>query len=105
MSDLQLALNGLRDLLDDMKLHDDTGDPRDEGYMDAWGRVDSWLRDREALVIEPEYEWSISFGEGEAIANRSTYPTAALARQYVARYGASHVERRVKAGPWERVEG
>ena len=30
--------------LDDMTLHDDTGDPRDEGYMDAVNELRHWLR-------------------------------------------------------------
>ncbi len=60
---------------------------------------------REAMAIEPAYEWSISFGGYEATENRSTYATAEVARAYVDQYGASHVERRLKAGLWERVEG
>lgn len=30
--------------LDDMQLHDDTGDPRDEGYMAAVDELRRWLR-------------------------------------------------------------
>jgi hypothetical protein len=29
--------------LDDMELHDDTGDPRDEGYMAAITEIREWL--------------------------------------------------------------
>jgi hypothetical protein len=34
--------------LDDMTLHDETGDPRDEGYMDAVRELREWLSERSA---------------------------------------------------------
>jgi hypothetical protein len=33
----------LAEKLDDMTLHDETGDPRDEGYMDAVRELRDWL--------------------------------------------------------------
>jgi hypothetical protein len=33
----------LADKLDDMTLHDETGDPRDEGYMAAVRELRDWL--------------------------------------------------------------
>lgn len=38
-------VSSLGDKLMDMTLHDDTGDPRDEGYMDAVREMRDWLSD------------------------------------------------------------
>lgn len=35
---------GLRDLLNEMQLHDDTGDRHDAGYMSAVNEVREWLK-------------------------------------------------------------
>jgi hypothetical protein len=34
---------GLQAKLDEMRLHENTGDPSDEGYMDAIRELDEWL--------------------------------------------------------------
>lgn len=41
--DLAFALN---EKLMEMTLHDNTGHPRDEGYMDAVRELRDWLRER-----------------------------------------------------------
>jgi hypothetical protein len=38
-----VILDTLAAKLDDMTLHDETGDPRDEGYMDAVRELRDWL--------------------------------------------------------------
>lgn len=110
MSDpLREALANLAELLDGMKLHDDTGHPRDEGYMDAWSQVSAWLADREALAIEPEYEyravvlqWASPWDTRKrAVRERTSIrKTLRLDRQTVP---LGHIERRAKAGKPERV--
>lgn len=37
----------LRAQLDEMRLHEDTGDPSDEGYMNAIRELDDWLASQE----------------------------------------------------------
>lgn len=37
------TLRELRAKLDEMELHDNTGHPRDEGYMHAWQEIADWL--------------------------------------------------------------
>jgi hypothetical protein len=44
-TDVELTL---REKLDEMTLHDETGDPRDEGYMDAVREIRDWLVGRHA---------------------------------------------------------
>ncbi len=36
--------------LEDMTLYDETGDPRDEGYMDAVRELREWLAERTARL-------------------------------------------------------
>jgi hypothetical protein len=38
----------LTEKLDDMTLHDETGDPRDEGYMAAVRELRDWIAERAA---------------------------------------------------------
>ncbi len=106
MSDL---LRDLRALLDEMELHDATGHPTDEGYADAWGRVNEWLTAREVLAIEPEYEYrAVTRVAGGSDLRWPWRPSRTLA-WHEADNGATYMqtgylERRVKAGPWERVD-
>lgn len=39
-----IRLEALRVKLDDMELHDATGDPVDVGYMDAISEIREWLK-------------------------------------------------------------
>jgi hypothetical protein len=42
----QTELEALAEQLDEMTLHDETGDPRDEGYMDAARELREWHAQR-----------------------------------------------------------
>jgi hypothetical protein len=42
----QTELEALAEQLDEMTLHDETGDPRDEGYMDAVRELREWHTQR-----------------------------------------------------------
>jgi hypothetical protein len=44
---LPSGLEGLAEQLDEMTLHDETGDPRDEGYMAAVRDLRDWLAEQE----------------------------------------------------------
>jgi hypothetical protein len=86
--------------LAEMELHDETGDPYDEGYMRAWQQF------REALAAVPErdpagWEWRAVNRHGQSVGfsvNESD------AREWQEENPRGHVERRRKAGPWQRAE-
>lgn len=55
-----------------------------------------------ALAIEPEYEWEVRAEDGELIQHADSDEDA---RKRVGWFRKSYAQRRIKAGPWERVEG
>lgn len=108
MSDLREALTRLADALDAAVAINP------KAPLSAWTDLsDAQEAAREALAIEPEYEYCVT-AEWKSTGEKHTYhraPSLDDARTHLPRVerefplASVAVERRVKPGPWERVAG